>query len=41
MTLGTSASGQTEREGRNLVFRVPATWEHDLFGFLDEYLKQH
>jgi dienelactone hydrolase len=33
------ASGGTAAKGHNLVFRAPATWEHDVFAFLDEHVR--
>jgi len=33
------AVGSTAAEGHDLVYRAPATWEGDVFAFLDEYLR--
>ncbi len=33
------ALGSTSAEGHNLVFRAPATWEHDVFAYRDERVR--
>jgi hypothetical protein len=32
--------GQTPEDGHNFLYLAITQWEHDVFGFLDEYVKR-